>query len=77
VDESGGDVAIERRYARLVDLPSYATTRFPGSATTWQNVTFPGSTAFVVELPYGAQIPRGTARRHAQAVLSLARDLPS
>jgi hypothetical protein len=77
VDESGGDVAIERRYARLVNLPSYATTRFPGSATTWQNVTFPGTTAFVVELPYGAQIPRGTARRHAQAVLSLARDLPS
>jgi protein MpaA len=37
VDRSGGDVRIERRYARLVGLPLRRLGRKPGSATGWQN----------------------------------------
>ncbi len=60
VDESGGDPRVERRFARavglrLVRLPSYA-----GSATRWENARFPGTTAFVVELPAGRLSPGRT-----------------
>jgi hypothetical protein len=42
-----------------------------GTAISWETHRFPGSTAFVVELPGGA--PAGkTVERHARAVLSLA-----
>jgi murein peptide amidase A len=51
VDESGGSVSIERRYSALVHLPFKRLTRFPGSATSWVDHRFPGSTSFVVELP--------------------------
>lgn len=51
VDRSGGDVAIQRRFSRLVGLPLIELTRYPGSASSWQNHTLPDSTAFVVELP--------------------------
>jgi protein MpaA len=53
VDESGGDVRIERRFASLVDMPLRRLTRYPGSATGWENRTLPGTTSFVVELPAG------------------------
>jgi protein MpaA len=53
VDESGGDVRIERRFASLVRLPLRRLTRYPGSATGWENHALPGTTSFVVELPAG------------------------
>lgn len=51
VDESGGNVTLERRYATLVGLPLRRLPRYPGGATDWQNARFPHTTAFVVELP--------------------------
>lgn len=71
VDASGGDPAVERRYATLVGLPFKPFTRPPGSITTWTNRTYRGTTAFVVELPPGSLSP-GSAARHARAVLALA-----
>jgi protein MpaA len=59
VDRSGGDVRVERRYARLVCLPLKRLGREPGSAAGWQNHELRDSTAFVVELPAG----EGLARR--------------
>jgi protein MpaA len=53
VDESGGNVRIERRFASLVRMPLRRLTRYPGSATGWENHTLPGTTSFVVELPAG------------------------
>lgn len=51
VDESGGSVAIERRFAMLLGVPLKRLTRYPGSAASWENSTMAGTTAFVVELP--------------------------
>jgi len=70
VDESGGSVSVERRFATLVGLPIRRLRRYPGSATTWENERFPGTTAFVVELRAG-QLPPGVAGRYAGAVLAL------
>jgi murein peptide amidase A len=66
VDESGGSVAIERRFAGLADLPFKRLTRYPGSAVGWENHAVPGSTAFVVELGPGRLSPaRGRALARA------------
>ena len=62
VDESGGNPAIERRFARLSGLPLLLLTRYPGSVATWENRTLPGTTAFVVELPAGSLTRPATAR---------------
>jgi protein MpaA len=72
VDESGGDVAIERRYAQLVGLRAVQLTRYPGSIVTWENTLFRGSTAFVVELPAG-EPSAAAATRFAHAVDTVAR----
>ncbi len=72
VDRSGGDVRLQRRYARLVGLPLVRLGRFHGTASSWQNHTHPGTTAFVVELPAGRLRPRA-ARRFANAVFALVR----
>jgi protein MpaA len=71
VDASGGDRAIERRYARAVGLPFRRYVRPPGSITSWQDAAFPGATAFVVELPAG-RLSVGAVARHVRAVLALA-----
>jgi protein MpaA len=71
VDESGGSVAIEQRYAQLVGMQLVRLTRYPGSVTGWENHLLPHSTAFVVELPAGRLAPAAVAR-HARAVLALA-----
>ena len=71
VDLSGGRAEIEWRYARLVGLPVRRLPRYPGSATTWQNNTFPSGTAFVVELRRGRLSPR-QAGRFAAAALAVA-----
>jgi protein MpaA len=62
VDESGGNVAIERRFAAVAGLPLQRLTRYPGGVTNWENARLPGSTAFVVELPGGAPPPSLIAR---------------
>jgi protein MpaA len=71
VDDSGGDPGVEGAYARAVGLPFRCLTRYPGSATTWQNHISPHDTAFVVELPAG-RLSRTSAERHATAVLAAA-----
>ena len=63
-------MAIERRFARLVGLPLARLRRYPGSAATWQNHRFPGTTAFVVELPSGA-LSMTAADRYADAVVTV------
>jgi len=71
VDESGGNAAVEQRYARLVGLPLRRLTRYPGSAVGWENHSLPGSTAFVVELHNGTLTPR-EAERYARSILEVA-----
>lgn len=70
VDESGGRVAIERRYARLTGLPLRRLRRYPGSVASWQNHVLPGTTAFVVELPPGHLSP-AAVERFSDAILKL------
>jgi protein MpaA len=57
VDESGGNLALERRFAAVSGLPLRRLARYPGGVTSWENAHVPGSTAFVVELPGGALAP--------------------
>ncbi len=73
VDASGGDIAIERRYARLVGLPLRLLPRYPGSVVGWENHVLPHSTAFVVELPPGT-LSAAQVRRFARAALTLVGD---
>jgi murein peptide amidase A len=75
VDDSGGQRSVERRYARLVDLPFRHIGREPGSITSWQNAAFPQDAAFVVELPPG-RLRAHAAQRHVAALLSLALAIP-
>ncbi len=63
VDESGGNLGIERSFARMVGLPLTRLERYRGSAASWQDYRMRGSTAFVVELPPG----RLSATLEAQA----------
>jgi protein MpaA len=67
VDMAGGDRGVARRYARLAGLRASCLPFLPGTATAWSNHTFPGTTAFVVELPAGPV--RADARaRHLEAL---------
>jgi protein MpaA len=75
VDRSGADAAIERRFSRLIGLPLVQLSRYPGSATSWQNHTLQPSTAFVVELP--AAVGGGLVRRAANAVRGVASEYGS
>ena len=68
---SGADPKVVRAYARRVGLPARTLPNYRGTATSWQNHTFPGTNAFVVELPAGP-LPAASARRHARAVLAAA-----
>jgi protein MpaA len=70
VDESGGSLHIEARFARLTGEPLRRLTRYPGSAASWQNASFPGSTAFVVELP--RRVNAALAAQVVGALLDLA-----
>jgi protein MpaA len=76
VDVSGGSRTIERRFSQLVGLPLRRLERYPGSAATWQNHLFPGTTSFVVELPAG-RLGQRAVDRYARAVVTLARSLES
>jgi protein MpaA len=70
VDLSGGDASLEQRYAAMVGLKAEQLQRYPGSATSWENHSFPGSTAFVVELQAGS-LSDAAANRHAAAALKI------
>ena len=72
VDESGGDVAVERRFAERSGLPLTRLTRYPGSVASWENALLPGSTAFVVELPAGPAAP-ALSKRLVSAALAATR----
>ncbi|MEA2418603.1 MAG: hypothetical protein QOE60_809 [Thermoleophilaceae bacterium] len=72
VVKSDGDASLQRLYSRLSGLPRKQLPDYHGTVSSWQNSTFPGDTAFVVELP-GGPLPAAGVRRHANAVLSLAR----
>jgi protein MpaA len=74
VDLSGGNPDVERDYATLVGLPTSDLIRYPGSALGWENANFPGTTAFVVELPAG-NLSHASIRRHIEAVLSAAHEV--
>ena len=69
------DKRLVRAYARRSGLPARRLPPYHGTASGWQNRTFPQSTAFVVELPAGALSP-AAARRHARAVLRTAAGAP-
>jgi protein MpaA len=62
VDMAGGDRGIARRYAQLAGLRATCLPFLPGTAPGWENHTFPGSTAFVVELRAGAVDSHAVAR---------------
>ena len=70
-DQSGGDVALERRFAAISGLPLRRLPRYRGSAATWENHRLAGSTAFVVELPAGPP-SGGQLRRYVGAVRTVA-----
>jgi N-acetylmuramoyl-L-alanine amidase/Zinc carboxypeptidase len=72
VVKSTGDAKLERLYSTRSGLPRRSLPRYHGTAISWQNHTFAGDTAFVVELPGGALPPAGVTR-HTRAVLALAR----
>ena len=74
VVKSTGDAKLERLYSARSGLPRKSLPRYHGTAVSWQNHGFPGDTAFVVELPGGALSAAGV-RRHAGAVLALARSI--
>jgi hypothetical protein len=71
VDESGGNVAIERHFAQLVGLRLARLPREPGSVVGWENHTFRSGTAFVVELPAGA-LSRPAVARFVRPVVAVA-----
>src|SRR3954453_2343256 len=67
----GADPALQRAYSRRVGLPLRVLPRYHGTAVSWENRVVRGGSAFVAELPAGP----ADARRHARAVLALARQL--
>lgn len=70
VDESGGQIAVERRFAELVGLRLRRLAREPGSVAGWTNHILPSSTSFVVELPAGA-LPKPAVARFARAAVAV------
>jgi murein peptide amidase A len=69
---SGGDPAVERRFARVSGLPYRRLPALPGSAIDWQNHRLPATTAFAAELPAGPASARAVAR-YVRAVLAVGR----
>jgi protein MpaA len=68
-----GRPRIAARYAKLVRMPTSCRGKgLRGTAITWETHTFPGSSAFVVEMPAGT-ISGRTANRQAGAALTVAK----
>jgi protein MpaA len=77
VDDSQGSRSLERTFGRLVGLPLRSLPDYTGSITNWENHHFPGSTAFVTELP-GGRLTQARALRYAKAILTISQqDLTS
>ena len=72
VDMAGGDRGIARRYAHLTGMTDTCLPFLPGTAASWSNHTFPGTTAFVVELPAGPVEERARVR-HLRALRGVER----
>ncbi len=72
-----GPAPLQRLFSRTSGIPlkRCRAAHLHGTAISWQNHTFPGSDAFVVELP-GGPIRTAAAKRDARAVLKVARDRP-
>jgi Penicillin-insensitive murein endopeptidase/Succinylglutamate desuccinylase / Aspartoacylase family len=64
----GHSVPAARRYARAAGMSFAAVRRPAGSATSWQNERFPGTSSFVVELPAG-RLSSAAVARHVRAIL--------
>jgi N-acetylmuramoyl-L-alanine amidase len=71
VVRSAGDPALQRLYSRGSGLPRRRLPPYPGTAVSWQNHTYPGDTAFVVELD--SSVSRQEATRNARTTMALAR----
>jgi hypothetical protein len=69
--QRGGDVALMRRYAQASGRRAVRTAVLPGTIARWQNHRFPGTSAFVVELPAPAPTT-ARVRAHVRAVLAVA-----
>jgi protein MpaA len=69
---TSGDLALQRRFARLAGLRAGRVPRYPGTATGWQNSRLRGTTAFVVELP-ARRLSVRAVERYARAVRAVAR----
>jgi hypothetical protein len=69
---SGADRSLVSAYAQRAGLPVGRIGFLPGVATRWQNRAFPGTSAFVVELPAG-RLSAAAVKRHAAAVRVVAR----
>jgi murein peptide amidase A len=70
VDMAGGDRGVARRYAQLAHLPATCLPFLPGTAPAWSNHAFPGTTAFVVELPAGP-VDHAALADHRRAVRAM------
>jgi hypothetical protein len=70
VDESGGDLRVERRFVSLAALRLFRLAPRTGGATRWENHELPGTTAFVVELPAGSLAP-AAVRRLGRATIAV------
>jgi len=69
-----GNPPVGVEYAKLVGMrTSCRGSGLRGTAITWEMHAFPGSSAFVVEMPPGG-ISGGTATRQARAALTVAED---
>jgi protein MpaA len=69
---SGGDRAVERRFAQVARLAYRPLPALAGSAIDWQNHALAGTTSFAAELPAG-QPSRVAVARYVRAVLAAAR----
>ncbi len=65
----GADPALVHAYAKRVGMRVGRIPPLTGTATRWQNFTFAGTSAFVVELPAGV-LGAVAVARHAAAVLA-------
>jgi N-acetylmuramoyl-L-alanine amidase len=70
--QAGGDPALERLYSRRSGLARRGLSNYHGTAISWQNHTFRGDSAFVVELP-GGRLGTKLAGRNAAALMAVAR----
>jgi protein MpaA len=70
----GQSVPPARRFARLAGIPFRRMHWLAGTAPNWQNHRFPGTSSFVVELPWGRLSP-GLKARLGAAIDRLARQI--